>query len=77
MAKGKPACANEPLKVGDGLPEELLNYEFNDIELDKIISLLSQSKKTLSLSLAQLYNDIDTSSIIIPWVPVNAASPLP
>ena len=56
MAKGKPAFANEPLKVGDGLPEKLLNYEFKDIELDKIISLkeiLSQSKKLFSLSFAQ------------------------
>ena len=47
-SKGEVSFANEPLKVGDGLHEELLNYEFKDIELDKIISLkeiLSQSKK--------------------------------
>ena len=57
MAKEKPAFANEPLKVGDGLPEELLNYEFKDIRLEKMISLkdiLSQSKNTLFILLRRV-----------------------
>ena len=57
MAKEKPAFANEPLKVGDGLHEELLNYEFKDIKLEKMISLkdiLSQSKNTLFILLRRV-----------------------